>query len=605
MKKIIIIISYCLAFSVSAEPLKNQLKDHGSPYLAMHGDDPVHWQEWNAQTIKLAKQQNKLLFVSSGYFSCHWCHVMQRESYKNKETAELLNKNFIPVKVDRELNASLDSRLIDFVEKTRGYAGWPLNVFVTPHGHPVVGMVYVPPVDFQGILKSLHGEWQARAEELKSIAAQASKELSTSSENKKIVIPAKFKKQLFEKLLLETYAQADEMQGGFGDQNKFPSVPQLDVLLDVYQQDKQQRLGNFLQLTLNVMASQGLRDQLGGGFYRYVVDPGWQIPHFEKMLYDNALLASLYLKAARVFNRKDFEQVGRETLDFMLDEMKDGDAFIASMSAIDDKGVEGGYYLWTEQELKKLLTADEAKLVQALWQISGPPDIEHGHHLITADSLPAIARQNNWSPANAEALLNSARSKMLKQRKTRVLPLDKKKIASWNGLALSALVEGARLKTGNKKYRQAARKLQAYIHKHFWNGKNLYRAVSNRQAFGEAGLEDAAYLTRGLLDWASLTNDKKDYQEAAKLAEKSWQWFFNRQGWQLNREALLKYKETEQAILEGPLPSPSAVLVEASVTLDKQASNKVLSSKARQALKLAAGQVEEQPFWYVTYVNSY
>ena len=600
---IIILISY-LALLSNVQALSNQLNDHDSPYLAMHGDDPVQWQEWNEQTIKAAQHQNKLLFVSSGYFSCHWCHVMQRESYQNKDTARLLNQHFIPVKVDRELNASLDSRLIDFLEKTRGYAGWPLNVFITPQGHPIVGMVYVPPVDFQGVLQSLADEWQARSDELTMIAAQATKELTANTNTKKISITKDFKKQLNKKFMLETFSQADEMQGGFGEQNKFPSVPQLDVLFDTYQKNKDQRLGNFLQLTLNVMASQGLRDQLGGGFYRYVVDPGWQIPHFEKMLYDNALMASLYLKAARVFNRDDFEQIGRETLDFMLEEMKGGDAFIASMSAIDDKDIEGGYYLWTEDELKKLLSDDERKVAQDLWQITGPADIEHGHHLITANSLDEIAKQNNWSYKKTKSLLTSARSKMLKHRKARVLPLDKKKIASWNGLVLSALVAGAKLKTNNQQYYQAANNLQSYILKHFWDGKRLYRAVG-KQAFGDAGLEDAAYLTKGILDWASLTKKKKDYQKAIKLAEKSWQWFYTDKGWKLNRNALLKYKETEAAIAEGPLPSPSGVLIQASLELSKRTGNKTLKAKASKSLDMAAGKVQEQPFWHATYVNSF
>ncbi|MEJ2142748.1 MAG: DUF255 domain-containing protein [Gammaproteobacteria bacterium] len=582
MKTSISILASVLVLSVTAnaantQSLSNQLKNHDSPYLAMHGDDPVQWQQWNEETIKKAQQQNKLLFVSSGYFSCHWCHVMQRESYKNKETAKLLNDNFIPVKVDRELNASLDNRLIDFVEKTRGYAGWPLNVFVTPQGYPIVGMVYVPPVDFQNVLNSLNDEWQARSDELTIIAEKASKELTMATDLKKISITKDFKEKINKKLLLETYALADEMQGGFGDQNKFPSVPQLNVLLDTYQHNREKRLGNFLQLTLNVMASQGMRDQLGGGFYRYVIDPGWQIPHFEKMLYDNALLASLYLKAARIFNRTDYEHIARETLDFMLEEMKADEAFIASMSAIDGKGIEGGYYL---------------------------SDIEHGHHLITADSVDEIARQNNWTPYKTEKLLNLAREKMLRHRKNRVLPLDSKKIASWNGLVLSALVAGAQLKIDSEKYFHAADKLRSYIHNNFWDGKQLYRAVG-KSTYGDAGLEDAAYLTKGLLDWANLTKDKRDYKKATRLAEKSWQWFFSDRGWQLNRNALLKYKETEQAVLDGPLPSPSAILTQASFELARQTGSKDLEDQARRSLEVAAALVQEQPFWYASYIGLY
>ena len=366
MKKIITFL-LCFSISAQAEILTNQLGEHSSPYLAMHGNDPVAWQEWNEQTVKLAQKENKLLFVSSGYFSCHWCHVMQRESFSNPGIARLLNKYFIPVKVDRELNASLDSRLIDFVEKTRGYAGWPLNVFITPAGHPLVGIVYLPATDFQRLLNSMFNEWQNRNSELVTIAAQASIELGDSEKIIKTQITKTFKDKLKQNFLDQAFNQADEMQGGFGEQSKFPLVPQLDVLLDIYQQNKSERLAKFLRLTLNVMASQGLRDQLGGGFYRYAVDPGWQVPHFEKMLYDNALLASLYLKAAKILNEKDYEQIGRETLDFILEEMSDNTgAFMASMSAIDDKNVEGGYYLWDMEQLAEILDRDEVNVIKEI-----------------------------------------------------------------------------------------------------------------------------------------------------------------------------------------------------------------------------------------------
>ena len=234
----------------------------------------------------------------------------------------------------------------------------------------------------------------------------------------------------------------------------------------------------------------------------------------------------------------------------------------------------------------------------------GPPDIEHGHHLITANSLEEIAKQNNWSVSKTEAILNNARSKMLKHRKKRVLPLDKKKIASWNGLALSALVAGAKLKINNEKYFKAARKLQSYIYKNFWDGKHLYRAVG-KQAFGDAGLEDAAYLTQGLSDWASLTKKKKDYNKVSRLAEKSWQWFYTDSGWKLNRNALLKYKETEVAVLEGPLPSPSGVLIKVSLQLAEHTGNKGLKAMANKAAALTTEKVVDQPFWHATYLNLY
>jgi len=598
-----LLISCLLCFNAVAR--ENQLKNHQSPYLDMHGNDPVQWQEWNEQTVKLAQKENKLLFVSSGYFSCHWCHVMQRESYSNPEIAQLLNEYFIPVKVDRELNPSLDSRLIDFVEKTRGYAGWPLNVFITPKGHPLVGVVYLPPTDFQGLLNSMLSEWQNRAAELEGVAAQASIELAGSEKITKKQITKNFTGTLKQNFLNQTFIQADEMQGGFGEQNKFPSVPQLDALLDIYQQNKNERLEKFLRLTLNIMASQGLRDQLGGGFYRYAVDPGWQIPHFEKMLYDNALLASLYLKAAKVFREKDYEQIGRETLDFILEEMSDNTgAFIASMSAIDDKNVEGGYYLWDREQLTKILNKDEMHVVNEIWQLQGPDDIEGGHHLAVSNSIDGIARQLNKPVTEIRNLFDSARNKMLGSRKLRSLPVDRKKVAAWNGLVLSALVAGARLDTESEKYHQAANRLQNYILGNFWAGKQLYRAVANK-SFGNAGLEDAAYLAKGLLDWAIYTGSEKNYRPVKKLVEASWQWFYNDKGWQLNQQPLLKYKEYSSAILDEAMPSPSALLAESSLILANKLNDRKLKKKVNQHLKNVAQLINEQPFWYSTYIKVY
>jgi len=605
VKKIITLLMLCLPLVINAKALTNQLKEHNAPYLAMHGNDPVAWQEWNAQTVKRAKQENKLLFVSSGYFSCHWCHVMQRESYRHPEIAKLLNKHFIPVKVDRELNPSLDSRMIDFVEKTRGYAGWPLNVFITPEGHPLVGIVYLPPADFQALLDSMINEWKNRSAELQQVAAQASLELVSPKFINKIKTDKTFTKNLQQNLLNQTFAQADEMQGGFGEQNKFPMVPQLDVLLDTYQQNKNPRLEKLLKLTLNSMASQGLRDQLGGGFYRYSVDPGWQIPHFEKMLYDNALMASLYLKAANVFNDKNYEQIGRETLDFLLKDMRDeSGAFIASMSAIDSNNVEGGYYLWNQEQLKKILTSSELNVVKEMWQIQGAEDIEGGHHLITSSSNDDIAKQLNKSVKDINILFGSARNKMLLARKLRSLPIDRKKIAGWNGLVLSALVDGARLKTGNIQYEMAAHKLRKYILENFWDGKQLHRAVA-KKAFGTAGLEDAAYLVKGLLDFAIYTGSDKYYQPVQSLIDSGWKMFFTDKGWQLSERPLLKYNETEWALAESPLPSPSASLIKSSQVLAHRFSNRGLFNKVKKAKLMAVGQVQEQPFWHATYIKLY
>ena len=273
------------------------LADDPSPYLRLHAQDPVHWRRWEASAIEDARSTGKLLFVSIGYFSCHWCHVMQRESFSSERIAKVLNAGFIPVKIDRELEPALDDYLNTFVQATRGYSGWPLNVFLTPDGHPLVGTVYMPPEQFHLLLARITSAWKESRAELEKGAAEAAAYLQSSNRE---VVAITLDRPHVDRVLAEFVRQArsaaDERAGGFGTESKFPSVPQLRALLVAQAATQDPELAAFLELTLGRMAERGLRDHLGGGFFRYATDPEWLKPHFEKMLYDNALLADLYLR---------------------------------------------------------------------------------------------------------------------------------------------------------------------------------------------------------------------------------------------------------------------------------------------------------------------
>jgi len=585
-----------LPAGATAEELRNQLADHGSAYLAMHGDDPVHWQQWSAETVALARAQDKLLYISSGYFSCHWCHVMQRESYQNKQIAALLNDHFIPVKVDRELNPALDDRLIDFVERTQGYSGWPLNVFVTPEGHPLVGMVYQPPQEFQQILARIRDEWQSDAAELKTLARETTAQLSRHAPFARDVSAA----ELRDKFLETSLRRADELEGGFGSENKFPSVPQLNALLTIHQRDRQDTLEDFLNLTLQSMAQQGLYDHLAGGFFRYTVDPGWQVPHFEKMLYDNALLASLYLRAARILNEPAYRRVGLETLEFLRrDFQRENGGLLSSFSAIDDKDIEGGYYLWRETELEQLLSEAEFEVARHVWGVSGPPELEHGHHLRITSSVEAVAEARQQPVAQIEQILARSRAKLWQQRRQRTLPMDTKQIAAWNGLALSAFVAGAREDPGLK---PAAVALQGFIINKLWDGAQLKRAHGARQQLGRVGLEDYAYVAQGLLDYADYRNDAATLNVAGDIIHRAWEDFFSPEGWLLQRRPLLKYGARQAVLADGPMPSPSAVLIQATRTLLEQRSDPALEKSLQLALGLREAAMLESPFWYTGHI---
>ena len=577
----------------------NQLANHPSPYLAMHGQDPVHWQEWGEAAQQAAMREDKLLFVSSGYFSCHWCHVMQRESFSNPEVAAILNKYFIPVKVDRELNPALDAKLIDFVEHTRGYAGWPLNVFITPDGYPLVGLVYMPQEDFKSMLLKLTTEWQRRKVELKQLAAKATDELATPQVSESTTLAPKLGEEYTKYLLRHTFDLADELQGGFGQQNKFPMVPQLHVLLAEYQRNRLERLGDFLQTTLNHMASQGLNDQLAGGFYRYTVDPAWQIPHFEKMLYDNAQLANLYLNAASVFSNQRYQTVAFQTLDFMLHELATAEGGLAaSLSAVDDHGVEGGYYLWHETELAKQLNQNELVVVKKIWGIAGNPELEAGHHFRQVMTPKEAARQLNMSLPRVERNFTSAQKKLRQVRSQRRLPKDDKKIAAWNGLALSALAQAVVAPAGEK-YRPAAARLRDYLVKELWDGQQLYRVMTTKGAVGRAGLEDYAYVSKGLLDWAEVSGQQQDRVLAQTMIQRAWQLFYGKQGWQRTDAMWLRYGRGDTLLSDGVMPAPSAVLIGASLKLNRNS----LTQQAIRALNAGDSEIYLGPLWYATQIG--
>jgi hypothetical protein len=583
----------------SAAPLANQLKHHASPYLAMHAADPVAWQDWNRDVLERARREGKLVYLSIGYFSCHWCHVMQRESYRNAEIARFLNDHFIPVKIDRELEPALDQRLIEFAEKTRGQGGWPLNVFLTPEGHPLYAVLYQPPGEFLDGVRKLQALWRQEPAKLKQLARQ---EAVKSEGPGKPVVDARQALGYAHKAVAGALSIADSVHGGFGEQSKFPSVPPLEFLLAQHQRQPNSRLAEFLVLTLDQMANGGLYDHVGGGFFRYTVDPSWKTPHFEKMLYDNALLARLYLRAARVFGRGDYAQVARATLDFMARELASGeDALIASLSAVDDKDVEGGYYLWSTTELEKLLPKDERELYRRVYGMTDAAPFEAGYLPLRAANVADAAKALGIEADEAARRLASARQRLRLARTARVVPRDTKQLAGWNGLALTAFAEAA-VQLHETRYRDTAQAIRDYLVNRLWDGKALKRALAGGRALGAVSLEDYAYVAEGLHAWAEVTGRIEDYRLAQTVAEAGWARHYGRQGWRLSADGLIDADSGQDLVADGPMPAPSAVLARASLALARRTGNHKLRDRALSALNSGHKILGEDPYWYASHI---
>ncbi len=568
--------------AAGAAALTNRLANHPSPYLALHGHDPVAWQEWNAETLARARRENKLLFVSVGYFACHWCHVMQRESYRNPQIAALLNRDFIPVKVDRELNAGLDDGLQTFAAGLNGVAGWPLNAFVTPEGYPAYVVLYAPPDDLRKLLTQLSARWDTDKAGIRRLARQAAS--PPASLPARSPLNAARAEHAWQQFMTDAWQEADTLRGGFGQVSKFPMAPQLHALLARQSRQPDARLAEFLALTLDQMAARGLRDHIGGGFFRYTTDPSWETPHFEKMLYDNAHLAVLYLQAAAVLQQPQYREIARSTLDFMQDTLRDpGGGFYSSTSAVDEAGREGATYLWEPDELKRRLPPDIYAAVRRVWRLDAARSFPEGY-------LPA---EFNSPTAGERQLLNEAAALLRPVRRTRSLPKDTKINAGLNGLALSAFSQAIAL---DPAYRKPADRLQQFLLTRLIRDGRLMKALAQGKVLPQAELEDYAYVVQGLLDHADATGSQSSRESAGKLAQVAWKSFWSERGWKHEAHPLLATLQPEPALADGALYSPSEVLILASLRL----SDPELNLLARRVASWRVPAMERDAFSYPT-----
>ncbi len=550
---LILLLGALLPAGAGAQSLANRLAGHPSPYLALHGDDPVAWQEWNQATIERARRENKLLFVSIGYFACHWCHVMQRESYRQQGIAVQLNRDFIPVKVDRELHGGLDEALQAFSSRLIGIAGWPLNAFVTPEGYPVFVVLYTPPQAFSGVLAQIAARWTNEPDTIRTLARQAAPASAAAPQSVPLT-PAR-SEQAWRLLLDAAWREADSLHGGFGAVAKFPMVPQLRALLERQATQPDARLDEFLRHTLDQMAARGLRDHVGGGFFRYTIDPGWDTPHFEKMLSDNAQLAMLYLQAAQVLREPRYRAIARGTLDFMLRDLTGPDGgFYSSTSAVDGKGREGAYYLWEPQALQRRLSPAAYAAARRVWQLDRPRTFEYGY-------LPA----EYATPTPAERqLLAKAMATLGKDRQARRLPRDVKQNAGVNGLALSAFSQAMQL---DPAYRRAADRLQHFLLTRLQRDRRLLKSMAAGKPIEGAELEDYAFVVQGLLDHADAAGNASSRTAATRLARVAWEGFRTASGWRHESASLLATVVPAPGQPDGAQYSPADSLILASLRL--------------------------------------
>ena len=581
----LILAALCI-FTPAISAAKNSLAHHPSPYLAMHADDPVDWQIWDEAVLKQARQQNKLIFVSVGYFSCHWCHVMQRESFSNADVAKILGQDFISVKIDRELRPELDRRLIQFVNKTRGSAGWPLNVFITPQGYPLTGFTYLPRSSFIDVLQQLQAQWISRGEEIAAAAQNLFIEMQNEAiSSNDLVVSDRSEDQLILGFLRQAMSVADELQGGFGDAAKFPQIPQLNSLIKLIDQATgfEQEVTDFVHLTLRSMAEQNLMDHVDGGFFRYTIDPDWQTPHYEKMLYDNAQMVLLYYRAESLWPGRGYRQVAETTLQFIQSYMSHpAGGYVSSLSAVDTNNLEGGGYLWDWQQLAQALSDEEYSYLRGLWKIEANDPVQEA---FLPGPLVGIG-------SSGDTIINAKIRQQLQSTKRPVMPVDNKRLASWNALILQALVAGASF---DQKYRRAAREQFDFMRKSFIENGEVVRFAGNGE-LAETTFEDYAHVSLAFLEYGRVLQDPEAIYWAQKLALSAYARYFENDRWHMNEGSLIPTDPGQWVIQDAVLPSAQTAWLK--VIMSSPDTEKIIGQKAEKILHRVTREMLNTPYYY-------
>jgi uncharacterized protein YyaL (SSP411 family) len=553
----------------------NHLINETSPYLLQHAHNPVNWYPWGEEALQKARSEDKPILVSIGYAACHWCHVMERESFEDESTAALMNDHFINIKIDREERPDLDHIYMDAVQAMSGSGGWPLNVFLTPEAKPFFGGTYFPPVrafnraSWKEVLTGVYKGYQEKKDEIISQAENLTAHL-VSSNSFGIQSPGNnTDDSLFSDMILQTIADnilanADTECGGFGKAPKFPQSFSIQYLLRHYHFTKDERSLSQALLSLDKMINGGIYDQLGGGFARYSTDVEWLAPHFEKMLYDNALLVSVLSEAYQLTHRKLYADSIEHTLAFIEREMlSDENGFFSALDA-DSEGVEGKFYTWSYQEIIDLL-GNDASLFCDYYDVSENGNWEHTNILRVNKPLPGFAEINHMSAIDLQRVLATGRQKLMQRRDQRIRPLlDDKILLGWNALMNTAYAK-AYAATGNTSYRDMAVRNMIFLESVFIaQDGSWHHTYKNSQARIPAFLDDYAYLIQAYIHLQEITGDGQYLIKARDLAEEVIENFsepetgFFFYTHQTQSDIIVRKKE----VYDGAVPSGNAVMAQ-------------------------------------------
>ena len=513
---------------MSTEKGKNQLAGAASSYLRSAAHQPVDWREWDDGAFETARQQDKPILLDIGAVWCHWCHVMDRESYENEDIARIINENYIPVKVDRDERPDIDARYQTAVSALTGQGGWPLTAFLTPDGKPFYGGTYFPPDDYYGrpgmrrVLQSIAGTYKANKADVFASADRISEAISGVERFQ--ADGQKAGTAIVGSILDSIKSMSDAQHGGFGDKPKFPHPSAIDLLLDAHLETHQTHPLSIVTGTLEAMGRGGVYDQIGGGFHRYSVDERWIVPHFEKMSYDNAGLLLNYVHAYQLTKNEFFREIALGIIFFIENVLSDPECgFYASQDADYSLQDDGDYFTWTLDELKSVLSGQEADIAAQYYQVEAAGEMHHNpakNVLFIDQPIAAIAARAGLTPEEVHKLLASAKAKMLQARGKRPTPfVDKTIYTGWNGMIISALLESYRILGLRGARDRALQTIELLMQKVYDPAKGMYHSLVNGHPRIEGLLDDQVFMVAALLDAFEVTGGRPYFDRAVELME--------------------------------------------------------------------------------------
>ena len=511
----------------------NALSNETSPYLLQHAHNPVDWHPWGDAALAKARAEDKPILLSIGYSACHWCHVMERESFENEEIAKLMNENFINIKVDREERPDLDQIYMNAVQMMTGHGGWPMTMFLTPNGVPFYGGTYFPPEDrynmpgFPRVLISVAEAYRSQPDQVAHTSTAMLGEL------RRVGLAAPSGEMLTTDLLETSFRRIastyDPKNGGFGSAPKFPPAMTLEFFMHMHHRNGSNEALQMIDNTCRKMADGGMYDQLGGGFHRYSVDAKWLVPHFEKMLYDNALLSRVYLHFYQLTKDEFARRIAEETLDYVVREMTDAGGGFYSTQDADSEGEEGKFFVWSKEEVVNALGSREAKIFADYFDVTDQGNFE-GHNILhVSAALEEVAARGNVAVEEARAILDRGRQHLFEIREHRIKPArDEKVLTAWNGLMLASFAEAAAI-FDRDDYRRVAEANADFLLTNLYRDGLLLRTWKTGEAKLNGYLEDYACFIEGLICLFEATGTVRWLEQAIKLTDKMIEEFWDDQ----------------------------------------------------------------------------